>query len=206
MITAVTPTDVSIGASSPPMPLWQFWLRYDASRLFEEALARGNVPDNLDVLEEAARNTGFMPQKRYADWPIDFDQFADGDWTISGDVRWPRLTRASDGSSVQMSWEDFFLSVPGRQAILARTKAANAAYYARFMAEKPLRSTLSAPQQHFNTLMEVYETTPKRLRSGIVDKVIATQWVQSQDIPSLTEYPLQELRVKLMERRPLVFN
>ncbi len=194
----ITSTDVAVNGATP-VPFWKFWLRSDATRLYQRALESVPMPDNLDLLEDAWRNPGFQPQKRYADWNIDFDQFLDGEWhidTSNNDVRWPVLRRNSDQSAVQMSWEDFFLSVPGRGAILERLKNSGApAYYEKFINTRPLKSTLSVPEQDFNNMMMEYVTTPKKSRADVVNRLLDSQWVLSQDL----EQPLSELRVRLME-------
>lgn len=200
MLSNITTTHVTVGGNEV-MPFWKFWLRSDASRLFHQALAQVPMPTNLDLLGDASI-PNFQPQKRYADWNIDFDQFAEGDWEIDpqSDIRWPWLKRASDGSMVQMSWDDFFLSVPARGVILKRLKnSGNADFYKRFVNARPLRSTLSVPEEEFNTLMMEYRNTAKKHRTDVVDRIVETQWVQSQDIPSLTDDPLAELRVRLLE-------
>jgi hypothetical protein len=200
MLSNITTTHVTVGGNEV-MPFWKFWLRSDASRLFHQALAKEPRPTNLDLLGDASI-PNFQPQKRYADWNIDFDQFAEGDWEIDpqSDIRWPWLKRASDGSMVQMSWDDFFLSVPAREVILKRLKnSGNADFYKRFVNARPLRSTLSVPEEEFNTLMMEYRNTAKKHRTDVVNRIVETQWVQSQDIPSLTDDPLAELRVRLLE-------
>jgi len=201
MLSNITTTHVTVGGNNEVMPFWKFWLRSDAPRLFEQALAQDPMPTNLELLEDAMI-PNFQPQKRYADWNVDFDQFAEGDWEIDpqSDIRWPWLKRASDGSAVQMSWEDFFLSVPGRDVILNRLKnSVNADFYKRFVNARPLRSTLSVPEEQYNVLMMEYVNTSKKHRTDVVNRILKTQWVQSQDIPSLTGEPLEEVRVRLME-------
>ncbi len=193
----ITSTTVAVNGGAP-VPFWKFWMRPDATRLYQRALESVPMPDDLDLLEDAWRNPGFQPQKRYADWNIDFDQFLDGEWNIdtsNNDVRWPVLRRDSDQSAVTMSWEDFFLSVPGRAAILERLRnSGNQTYYDKFINTRPLKSTLSVPEQDFNNMMMEYVTTPKKSRADVVNRLLDSQWVLSQDLDA----PLSELRVRLM--------
>jgi hypothetical protein len=81
---------------------------------------------------------------------------------------------------------------------LERLKLDNPAFHNAFVNGHPLRSTLSAPEQEFNALMLEYVTTPKKKRANVVDRLLDTQWVLSQDIPGLTEDPLAEARERLM--------
>jgi hypothetical protein len=192
------------------IPMWKFWLRPDALKLFRKA---ENVP-NVEKLEEAGSESSFLPQKRYADWPIDFDKFNDGVWTLedTGDLQWPRLYRASDGDSEIMSREDFFTRVPNYVTILNRLKdlaytsawqerdPVKAAFYNAVTKTRPMKSTLSKPQQAYIDLMEKYSIMPKKQRATVVDEIVACEYVQSQRIPVISNYPQAELRSKLMEK------
>lgn len=213
MITAVDANTKMVTVGGTTEPMWKFWRRSDALQLIDRALEQQNLVPDLAVLEEA-RFDSFKERKRYADWFIDFDKFSEGTWDldITSDPRWPRLVKM--GEVETMSWEDFHLSVPGKEAILERLKTkANAvtdtgatvnpgalAFYTKFIRLRPLRSTLSETQEYYNVLAEEYMTTPKKMRANIVGRILACQYVQSQDIPSISDDPLEELRHRLIEK------
>ena len=211
MITAVNANTKEVTVGTTMEPMWKFWRRPDALQLIDRALEQQNLVPNLAVLEEA-RFDSYKERKRYADWFIDFDKFSEGTWDldITSDPRWPRLVNM--GEVETMSWEDFQLSVPGKEAIVKRLEnkavtkdgvildASAHTFYKDFISLRPLRSTLSKTQEDYNVLAEEYMTTPKKLRGNIVGRMLACQYVQSLDIPSISDDPLEELRHRLIEK------
>lgn len=191
-ITQVTPDSVTLSGQS--MKLWEFWLRDDALQLFDAALEEVPMIANLELLEDSVRQSAFLPRKRYADWPIDIEQLAEGVWRIDpeSEVAWPQLVSA-DQARVRMSWEDFFTRVPEdvRKKILDNT---DAVFRTKFLQGKPLRTTLSKPQEDAIFLALKYVVTPKKHHGGVVDRLMECQWVKSQDIQAFDE------RARLLEK------